>query len=188
MWYNRGMSDTAFDSRVIANKFIKLHFEDSRRLIPSELVEMVYTAHGWHLAMTDKPLIKDEVRCGKDSVFIKKIRRYFDFSRVSTFILNSRGEVFKDETKKYNFTDNFINSLYEYYSKQPHDFIRRTLLMKGSPILNYKAYNDVITDDETKAFYKDKLDQVTMGQEVLDWYNKNVLYLDLLEHDIIKLR
>ena len=182
------MSDTAFDSRVIANKFIKLHFEDNRRLIPSELVELVYTAHGWHLAMTGKPLIKDEVRCGQDSVFIKKIRRYFDFSRVSTFISNTRGEVIKEERKKYNFTDKFVNALYDYYSQQPHDFIRRTLLVKGSPLLNYKAYNDVITDEETKEFFDDKLDKVSMGQEVLDWYNKNVLYLDLLEHDIIKLR
>ena len=120
---------------------------------------------------------------------IKKLNKILDDSTcVSNFISNSRGEVFKDDTKKYNFTDKFINALFEYYSQQTFNFIRRTLQVKGSPLLDYKAYNDVITDDETKKFFKDKLDKVSMGQEVLDWYNKNVLYLDLLEHGIINIR
>ena len=178
----------AYDSRIIANKFIKLYLESNNRHISrGELVRLVYSAHGWHLAMTGKPLINDKIRCGKDSVFIKRLYKFFDYGTIREYITNYKGEVYKDDTNKYNFTDKFINALFEYYSSKNYFFLKRTINVKGSPLLNYKAYNDVITDDEIREFFKMKLDNRTMGQEVLDWYIKYFVYAKAVEHDIIKI-
>lgn len=50
---------TAYDSRQVANQFVRLARNDSRSLSITQLLKLVYIAHGWHLALLDKPLILD---------------------------------------------------------------------------------------------------------------------------------
>ena len=47
----------AYRSASIANEFLDLASQSGRRLTQIDIQKLVYFAHGWHLAYTDKPLI-----------------------------------------------------------------------------------------------------------------------------------
>jgi uncharacterized phage-associated protein len=48
-----------YDPRSIANYFIDLAVAEGKQVSPLKLIKLVYIAHGWHLALTGKPLIND---------------------------------------------------------------------------------------------------------------------------------
>lgn len=51
----------AFSAQAVANEFLLLARRDSRSLDPMQLQKLVYFAHGWHLALTGRPLIREKV-------------------------------------------------------------------------------------------------------------------------------
>ena len=50
-----------YSAKAIANYFLDKADEDSISLSPMKIIKLVYIAHGWYLALTDEPLIKDYV-------------------------------------------------------------------------------------------------------------------------------
>ena len=50
-----------YSAKAIANYFLDKADEESISLTPMKIIKLVYIAHGWYLALTDKPLIKDYV-------------------------------------------------------------------------------------------------------------------------------
>ena len=50
---------------AIANYFIKKSFEDGTELTPMKLLKLVYIAHGWHLGLTEEPLVGERVEAWK---------------------------------------------------------------------------------------------------------------------------
>lgn len=50
-----------YDAAAIANHFLDLADRYSNPVSPMKLQKLVYIAHGWHLAFTDRPLIKEAV-------------------------------------------------------------------------------------------------------------------------------
>jgi uncharacterized phage-associated protein len=55
----------AFSSLSIANEFLRRGWKGGRQLTPIQLIKLVYIAHGWFLALTGKPLIKEKVYAWK---------------------------------------------------------------------------------------------------------------------------
>lgn len=51
----------AFSARAVANYFLARAERDGRAIDPMQLQKLVYYAHGWHLAITGQPLIKEAV-------------------------------------------------------------------------------------------------------------------------------
>lgn len=50
-----------YSPRVIANALIRKAQEHGEKLTHLKLQKLVFFAHGWHLAMTGKPLISDDI-------------------------------------------------------------------------------------------------------------------------------
>ncbi len=50
----------AHSARVIANEFIRRGVQDGRPLTPLQIMKLVYLAHGWMLAIYDRPLVTDK--------------------------------------------------------------------------------------------------------------------------------
>jgi uncharacterized phage-associated protein len=48
-----------YDPISIANYFIKKSWERGTELTPMKLVKLVYIAHGWHLGITQQPLLTE---------------------------------------------------------------------------------------------------------------------------------
>lgn len=49
-------------ARAIANSFLRIAEQSGKKLTNMQLQKLVYFAHGWHLALTGKPLLSDAVR------------------------------------------------------------------------------------------------------------------------------
>lgn len=48
-------------AKAVANHFLELAWRDGTTLNPIQIQKLVYIAHGWHLAITEKPLIHESV-------------------------------------------------------------------------------------------------------------------------------
>lgn len=62
-----------YSPEAIANHFINLSVAND--LTPIKLVKLVYYAHGWHLAITDKPLLNEQIQARE---FGPVVRRLYD--------------------------------------------------------------------------------------------------------------
>lgn len=50
-----------YSARAVANEFLELARREGLYLDPMKLQKLVYFAHGWHLAVTGKPLLKETI-------------------------------------------------------------------------------------------------------------------------------
>jgi uncharacterized phage-associated protein len=48
-----------YDPKSIANFFIETAAREGKPLTPLQVIKLVYIAHGWHLGLTDEPLINE---------------------------------------------------------------------------------------------------------------------------------
>ena len=67
----------AFDSRQIANRFIRFTRNDRRFVFVTAIMKQVYMAHGWTLALIDHPLIGDRIEAWRYGPLIPAI--YYNF-------------------------------------------------------------------------------------------------------------
>lgn len=51
----------SYSAKAVANYFIALAKKRGEKLTPMKLQKLVYFAHGWHLALTEHPLIDEKV-------------------------------------------------------------------------------------------------------------------------------
>ncbi|MDQ3330433.1 MAG: DUF4065 domain-containing protein [Planctomycetota bacterium] len=66
-----------FTSKAIANFFLDLAADDPDGLSPMKLQKLVYFAHGWHLAITGKPLINEQIEAWKYGPVIQSLFHEF---------------------------------------------------------------------------------------------------------------
>lgn len=66
-----------YAAAAIANYFIDLSLRDGRPCTPMKLQKLVFFAHGWHLAITDSPLIDEQVEAWKFGPVIRSLYRAF---------------------------------------------------------------------------------------------------------------
>lgn len=155
----------------IANYFVLLSQQEGSILRPLKLMKLVYIAHGYMLALLDRPT--DGAKCEKveawqygpvfTSVYysfkdygsnpITKQTTVIDFSRI---VRNAGfGEItpmLKDEDEKA-----ICRFVWNKYASYTDSSLVTILHAKGTPWRKwYKAgMNVIIPDSETKAYYKD---------------------------------
>lgn len=77
-----------YSSKAIANKFIRLSRDEGiTDLSPMKLQKLVYYAHAWFMAFTDKELIKEEVQAWKFGPVIPDI--YHEFKELGNSNITS---------------------------------------------------------------------------------------------------
>lgn len=65
----------AYDPATVANHFISLASEEDRRLTPMQLVKLSYMAHGFSLAIKDRPLLDEPVEAWRYGPVIPSLYR-----------------------------------------------------------------------------------------------------------------
>jgi uncharacterized phage-associated protein len=67
----------AVDALAIANYFLDLAEAAGERLTPMKLQKLVYYAHGWNLALTDAPLLDEQVQAWSYGPVVREIYTAF---------------------------------------------------------------------------------------------------------------
>ena len=66
-----------YSSLAVANTFIDIAKKEDKLLTPMKLQKLVYFAHGWYLALEEKPLIHEQVEAWKYGPVIPTIYHEF---------------------------------------------------------------------------------------------------------------
>ena len=73
----------AYDVKTVANEFLDLAKRDGGVLDPMKIQKLVYLAHGWNLAFTGEPLIKQQVEAWPYGPVIPNLYQEFKKFRAS---------------------------------------------------------------------------------------------------------
>lgn len=71
----------AYDAKAVANYFLDLATQNNTRITPMKLQKLIFFAHGWHLALTDKPLIAEQVEAWQFGPVVPSIYHEFKHER-----------------------------------------------------------------------------------------------------------
>lgn len=150
---------------AVANYFIQKSFDTGNELTPMKLVKLVYIAHGWHLALTEKPLINEPIQAWKYGPVINSL--YHTFKEYGNEQITKPESEFKgfqsvtpmvDETKK-----SFLDKVWEVYGGQDGVQLSSLTHQPHTPwyiVWHEKGGKDsksvIIPNDLIKLHYKEK--------------------------------
>jgi len=147
--------DVPFKSLAVANRFIELGNESGKKLMMMQLLEVIYIAHGWHLALTDgTPLIDDTFeawRIGPVAPTVYHSFKEYDSEPISR--LGSEADItrlgfgadLKDFVEKHivnyitpvlersDFIDKFIGRIWEIYCSMSATQVSQLIRQAGTP-------------------------------------------------------
>ena len=66
-----------FDPRAVANRLLELGRERQLTIDPMKVQKLIYYAHGWHLALTGKPLLDRSVEAWQYGPVLPDVYRAF---------------------------------------------------------------------------------------------------------------
>ncbi len=158
-----------YSSKVIANLFIKNAFNSDHELTVMKLLKLVYIAHGWSLAFTEKPLVKSEIQAWKYGPVIPDLyyaiqdngRQPIDnFIRLSSkeieqarLITEEQETMIKDIWEIYGDLDGIKLSALTHKKNTPWDIV-------WNQFGGGKKSGALISDKEIMKYYKQKLLQL----------------------------
>lgn len=97
-----------YNSIAVANKIIELGLKDEYLVTHLKLQKLIYIAHGWCLATTNKPLIKDSINAWKYGPVIPNLYNKLQHHRGLPI---TKKIPFIEETLRYKKTDDNIIKL-----------------------------------------------------------------------------
>ena len=152
---------SAHDSRAVANEFVKRYNKIPDSLLTlSQLSHMVYIAHGWNLAINNKPLIKHNVFSFGGAPMVPEVfLAYKGWGEGKCFVtqcsVNDKNIEYKEE---FNADEKLlINDVFAYYKKFDSLDIARFVKAKNSPWMQFKKekkFCDIIPDSAIKNYYR----------------------------------
>lgn len=85
-----------YNAKAVANYFLDLAEREGKKLSPMKLQKLVYFAHGWHLAINEKPLLNEQVEAWPYGPVISSL--YHEFKDFGSGAIDRRAiDFFEDE-------------------------------------------------------------------------------------------
>ena len=161
-----------YSFKAVANYFLDKGDKDGIEISPMKLIKLVYIAHGWFLALKDKPLLEDYVHAWDYGPVIPDL--YHEFKEYGSKPIYTRAIALKnDSVYKPNVSDKqdkrFLNSVWKAYKRFDALKLSAMTHVEGSPwhTVRYKLSPEesnrkypIIPDDEIKAYYKKLMDDI----------------------------
>lgn len=151
-----------YDSRQIANCLIKLAKERGEIMSITRLLKLAYMAHGWTLAIIEKPLVNDYVQAWRYGPVIPSI--YYAFRPYGIDKLNPIQLV--EESAIESDVNKLLVSVYELYRNLNASQLSALTHIKGGPwhatyVPNKR--NIIIPNNLISDHFKDKLERSKHG-------------------------
>jgi len=159
--------DMPYHPKLIANFFIKKGIDENNPLNPMQVIKMTYIAHGWYLALTDKPLINELVEAWKFGPVIyslyHKLKHYYDNPVAHELKVSILG---CEALQKDSETQRFLGSIWDKYKKCTGMQLSALTHAQNTPwqetVKPYEQtgqlpFSLIIKDDLIKRYYQDKL-------------------------------
>lgn len=127
-----------FPSRQIANYFVQKSFDTGVIMTPMKVLKLSYIAHGWYLALAEKPLLSDAIEAWKYGPVIRSV--YQDFKGYGKGQITELRKNFNYSTTDYNVdvVDNpdiikFLDAIWQVYGKFSGVELSEMTHKKGTP-------------------------------------------------------
>ena len=140
-----------YSSSLIANYY--LHKDKAMKNDIMKTLKMVYIAHGFHLALTENPLIKENVMAWQYGPVIPEL--YFQ--------LKADNLIFTSQQEKEDFDNNaelkkFLDAVYDKYCNKSGAELSNLTHIIGSPWdITVNRFEALIKDDLIRDHYKSLL-------------------------------
>jgi uncharacterized phage-associated protein len=144
-------------ARTVTNEFIRLARADGRRsLTPLQLIKLTYIAHGWMLALYQRPLIVDPIEAWKYGPVITDL--YHSMKMYGAGFVTERlagdDEILGDDER------DLIQQVYRVYGRFNGIQLSQLTHQPGTPwyqTWNLGDRNDVISNDLIAEHYRQKM-------------------------------
>ena len=159
-----------YSAIAVANNFIELaNRAGDKTVTPMKLQKLVYFAHGWHLALTEAPLIKEHVEAWKFGPVVPSV--YHEFKDCGNDPISKLGTVFDLESGTFDFTTPRVDEnsqavpllkrIWETYGKYSGIQLSNATHLPGTPWFviweeqgGKNRLGTDIPDDLIKSFFK----------------------------------
>ncbi len=121
----------ATSARAVANEFIRLAEAEGKSLTPLQLIKLTYLAHGWMLALYQRPLISDRIEAWKYGPVIPDLYRAlrdYGSGNVTSPIVGGSRFVPLDAQER-----DLIRQVYERYGNKNGILLSRLTHQPGTP-------------------------------------------------------
>ncbi len=146
----------AYDSRQIANEFIRLAEAKGRSLSIMSLLKLTYIAHGWTLALTGRPLLADGIEAWEYGPVVPNV--YFGFRDQGVHDMAA----VKVKENEFDPSDkSIVDQVYNIYGEMSPFRLSRLTHVAGGPwdMAATKSIGTRIPNDLIKKHYLDKLEK-----------------------------
>ncbi len=156
----RTVSDSrapAYDSRRVANEFIRAAAQEGRGLSIMTLLKFVYIAHGWTLALLDRPLITDLAEAWRYGPVVPSV--YFGFRPQGVYNLRPANLIESDLDED---AESMTIQTYKRYGNLTPFQLSGITHVKGGPwdrIIKTKGHGAEIPNDVIRDHYVGKLER-----------------------------
>lgn len=148
-----------YDSRQIANWFIRRAEQDGRSMSIMQVLKLVYMAHGWSLASLDRPLVIDGVEAWQYGPVISTI--YYSFRPQGVYSIKPF-EMY--ERPLDDQAHALLYQVYDMYKDMPAWKLSGLTHMNGGPWdRTFRSTGEFarIPENLIAEHYKDKLERMT---------------------------
>lgn len=152
------ISGNGHDSRAIANIFVGKSHQADTKLSITQLVKLVYFAHGWTLGYTDKILISDPVEAWQFGPVVPVVYNTFrpQGILISAPAINDRGQPYVTDVNDVEF--DIISNVYTEYSGLSPFELSALTHEENTPWAQYDGMHyHTIDNDHIWRHYKERV-------------------------------
>lgn len=142
---------------TIAREFMRIAKRQGQTLTPMQIVKLVYIAHGWALAVLDRPLISDKIEAWRYGPVIPSL--YDETKRFGPGPMPMDDIDEKQKSRLDEDVQAFMENVFEQYGRLPEEELGRLASLPGSPwrIAHKKGVDAEIPNYTIHGYHLEKL-------------------------------
>jgi uncharacterized phage-associated protein len=167
----------AYPAKAVANEFLRLAKEHGQPVSPMTLLKLVFFAHGWYLAATGRPLIKEQVEAWRYGPVIRVL--YDEFKHFGNCpISDSAHDIIFDGKRLIAHEPNLQDSV-SCESEGEYEDASKVIRWVWDKYRGFEAIKlsqlTHLADSPWKNVYKDGVRNIVIPNDVIRGYYKKLL-------------